>query len=126
MKIFQLSILALAFLFQICISCKTTGKLSNKKADNLTACDSTKLELKYAGASIEENWLSNNEEDCSRMNEFFKMFGYSEDSKAYMKKFIKMKMDDDEYKLGRFIELYCLLNQNPNALIDGSLDKKNE
>lgn len=51
------------------------------------------------------------------------MFGYTEESKAYIREFVKMKLEDDEYKLERFIELYCLLNQNPNALIDGTLDK---
>lgn len=54
------------------------------------------------------------------------MFDYSDDSIEYMQTFVKMKLKNENYKLERFIELYCLLQKNPAALIDGTLDKKKE
>lgn len=88
-----------------------------------SSCDTTITNLNFPANSVELNWLSENVDQCNRINEFLRMFGYTEESKAYIREFVKMKLEDDEYKLERFIELYCLLNQNPNALIDGTLDK---
>jgi hypothetical protein len=41
-----------------------------------------------------------------------------------MQTFVKVKLQNNNCKLERFIELYCLLQKNPGALIDGTLDTK--
>ena len=109
------------------VSCKSNKEVVNVVKSAPTSCDTTKMELKFVLNSNEYTWLNTNEDKCIRINEFFRMFGYTSDCIEYMKSFVQIKVTDEEFKLERFIELYCLLNQNPNALIDGSLnrDKKN-
>lgn len=103
-------------------SCKSQKGIINIVKTEPTSCDTTKTELNFDPNSTEYGWLNSNEDKCIRINEFLKMFDYSEDCREYMKLFVQAKINDDEYKLERFIELYCLINQNPDALIDGSLN----
>lgn len=105
----------------ICTNCGTTNKISEHNKIEQTACDTAKQILNFNSDSPEVKWLDKNQNDCSRIQQFLKLWGYSNDSKEYIKVFIQIKLSDDEFKLERFIELYCLLQQNPNALIDGSL-----
>jgi len=109
------------------VSCKLHKEVVNVVKSEPTSCDTTKMELKFDFNSDEYTWLNTNEDKCIRINEFFRMFGYTSDCIEYMKSFVQTKVADKDYKLERFIEMYCLLNQNPDALIDGSLnrDKKN-
>ena len=123
-SIFLLVLLPLLYVI-ILQSCATPNKTVQLQK-RITPCDTTLHKLNFVSNSQEENWVLSHIEECNRINEFFKMFGYSDDSIEYMRQFVKMKLEDDEFKLERFIELYCLLYQNPNALIDGTLDKKKE
>lgn len=115
----------LIFLISInLIGCK--AQRIEKTTELITNCDKVKSKLEFPAESIELKWLRANNEKCSRINEFLKMFDYSDDSIEYMQTFVKMKLKNENYKLERFIELYCLLQKNPAALIDGTLDKKKE
>lgn len=102
-------------------SCGATKNTSFSQSENRTPCDTAKQILKIEFGSQEFEWLDKNEIDCNRIQQFLELWGNSNDSVEYIKGFLKLKLSDDEYKLERFIELYCLLKQNPNALIDGTL-----
>src|SRR5690554_467370 len=81
------------------LSCKTHLGLGGKNVEQVTACDTTKLELGFEASTEEVIWLSENEDKCVRINEFFHMFDYSEDSIEYMRGFVKHKLKNEEFKL---------------------------
>ncbi|MCH4824619.1 hypothetical protein ML462_15705 [Gramella lutea] len=118
-------LLYLMFLLSIVlIACKAQN--IEKTDELIISCENTKSKLEFPLESAELKWLQTNSEKCSRINEFLGTFEYSDDSIEYMQTFVKMKLKNENYKLERFIELYCLLQKNPAALIDGTLDKKKE
>jgi len=123
---FNLLLAGVILTFVFFTSCKSKKGLINTYKIEITSCDTTKLELAFDLNTDETNWLNVNQDKCNRINEFFKMFGYTKESIEYMKSFVQLKVTDDEYKLERYIELYCLLERNPNALIDGNLEIKSK
>ncbi len=99
-----------SFIFYAC-----SPKVSKTK--KLSSCDQLIDSLQIENSSTKAKWLINNKDHCSRITKFLSDFNYSLDSKNYMLRFLRMKMEDEEYKLDRFIELYCLLHNDPDALI---------
>jgi len=118
----------LLFLFSInIIGCKSTNINKTKpKSDLANKCDMTLTKLAFSPESVEILWLQANQEQGSRINEFLIIYEYSDESIEYMQTFVRAKLQNNNYKLERFIELYALLQKNPSALIDGTLDKKKE
>ena len=116
----------LCFLFSInIIGCKSRDiKITKPEKDLVITCNMTLTKLAFSHKEEESEWLLANKEQCFRINEFLQMFEYSDDSIEYMQTFVKVKLQNNNYKLERFIELYCLLQKNPAALIDGTLDRK--
>lgn len=110
LKIFKVT----CFLFIFLCSCSRSTSLVKMKSNNcLYLIDKLDLE----DDSTKSQWLISHSEYCSKINDFLNEFNYSQDSKMYMLRFLKMKMEDDDYRLERFVELYCLLHNNPDALL---------